>query len=100
MDATDERILTILQEDGRISLRELGQRVGLSGPAVAERLRRLEDSGAITSYRAVVEPARVGRSIGAFIAVALAQGHTTAELEAFAAQAPEVLECHRVTGDD
>lgn len=100
MDATDERILTILQEDGRISLRELGHRVGLSGPAVAERLRRLEDSGAIAGYRAVVEPGRVGRGIGAFISVTLAQGHTTEELETFAAQAPEVLECHRVTGDD
>lgn len=100
MDAVDARILAILQDDGRISMRDLGAAVGLSGPAVAERVRRLEESGIVRGYRAVVAPARLGWQIGAFISVALPDGRTPHEFEAYAAEAPEILECHRITGDD
>jgi Lrp/AsnC family leucine-responsive transcriptional regulator len=100
MDAVDTRILSRLQENGRISMRDLGAEVGLSGPAVAERVRRLEDSGVVRGYRAVVAPAELGWTIGAFVAVAMAEGRAPQELEAYAANAPEVLECHRLTGED
>ena len=99
IDQTDRRLLAELQRDGRVSNAELGRRVGLSAPAVAERLRRLEGDGVITGYRAEVDPRRLGYTLGVVIRSRPAprQLATVAEL---ARQTPEVVECHRVTGDD
>src|SRR3954453_18177573 len=99
LDPTNLRLLEELQRDARVSLAELGRRVGLSSPAVSERLRRLEQEGVITGYRAEVDPRKLGYSLGVVIRIRpaprqLAQG---AEL---ARQTDEVVECHRVTGDD
>jgi Lrp/AsnC family transcriptional regulator, leucine-responsive regulatory protein len=98
-DATNMRLLDELQRDARLSLAELGRRVGLSSPAVADRLKRLEDGGAITGYRADVNPSTFGYSLGVIIRVrpALRQIAAVAKL---AQETPEVVECHRVTGDD
>jgi len=98
-DATDLRLLTELQDDARLSLAELGRRVGLSSPAVAERLRRLEDDGVIAGYRAVIDPRALGYTLGVIIRVRPAARHiaTVADL---ARQCEEVVECHRVTGED
>jgi Lrp/AsnC family leucine-responsive transcriptional regulator len=98
-DATDIALLQEIQEDARLSLAELGRRVGLSSPAVADRLERLEEAGVITAYRAEVDP----RALGYELAVVLRIRPAPRELKKVAELArrtPEVVECHRITGDD
>jgi Lrp/AsnC family leucine-responsive transcriptional regulator len=99
VDATNRRLLAELQRDARLSLAELGRRVGLSSPAVAERLQRLEQLGVIRGYHADVDPRAIGYSLGAIIRIRPAPGQlrNVAEL---AERTPEVVECHRITGDD
>jgi Lrp/AsnC family leucine-responsive transcriptional regulator len=99
LDDTNRRLVAQLQQDGRLSLAELGRRVGLSSPAVAERLRRLEQEGVITGYRAEVDPRRLGLGLGALIRIRPAP-RQLAQVAALAQRTPEVVECHRVTGDD
>jgi Lrp/AsnC family leucine-responsive transcriptional regulator len=99
IDATNARLLEELQRDGRVSLAALGRRVGLSPPAVAERLRRLEQSGVITGYRAETDPMRLGYALGVFLRIRPAP-RQLADVAALARDTPEVVECHRVTGDD
>jgi Lrp/AsnC family leucine-responsive transcriptional regulator len=99
LDDTNRRLLTELQQDARLTLAELGRRVGLSSPAVAERLQRLEQQGVILGYRAQVDPRSLGLSLTAIIRVRPAPGQlqNVAEL---ARRTPEVVECHRITGED
>jgi Lrp/AsnC family leucine-responsive transcriptional regulator len=99
LDATNLRLLAELQADARVSLAELGRRVGLSSPAVAERVRHLEDEGVITAYRADVDPRRLGYSLGVVIRIRPAP-RRLADVAELARQTPEIVECHRVTGDD
>lgn len=100
-DQMDWRILSELQADARLSYSELGRRIGLSTPAAAERVRRLEDWGVIRGYAAVVDPERVGLGVGAFIRIRLAGPESIAKkLTAELDKMPEVLECHRCTGDE
>ena len=98
-DVTNRRILEELQEDGRLSLAELGRRVGLSPPAVAERVQRLEREGAITGYHAKVDPRALGYALTTVIRIRPAprQIPKVAEL---ARDTPEIVECHRITGED
>lgn len=96
LDSTGWRLIAALQEDARLTYSELSTRVGLSAPAVAERMRRLEEAGVITGYRAQVDPAKLGLPITAFIRC----NSPGPQIGAIARAAPEVLECHRVTGDD
>ncbi|MGI6442965.1 MAG: Lrp/AsnC family transcriptional regulator [Synergistaceae bacterium] len=99
LDDIGKQILKTLQEEGRISFNELGRRVGLSSPAVAERVRRMEEAGVILGYKAVVNHSRIGYPIMAFInlVVPVAQLSQADEL---ATSIPEVLECHHITGRD
>lgn len=99
LDPLDERILQQLQEDGRHSMRELGRRVGLSAPAVTERVRRLEQQGVILSYGAKIALQPLGRSITAFVGVK-GSGKQDPELLSWAQRRDGVLECHSVTGDN
>jgi Lrp/AsnC family leucine-responsive transcriptional regulator len=99
LDTTNVRLLAELQADARVSLAELGRRVGLSSPAVAERVRRLEDEGVITAYRAEVDPRRLGYGLGVVIRIRPAP-RLLSDVAELARQTPEVVECHRVTGDD
>ena len=99
LDATNLRMLVELQSDARISLAELGRRVGLSSPAVAERLKRIEREGVITGYRAEIEPRKLGYSLGVIIRIRPSPRQLAAVAE-LARNTPEVVECHRVTGDD
>ena len=71
MDNTDYKIIEILQEEGRISMKDLGKIVGLTSPAVSERVRRLEEAGVIEGYKAIVNPNALGRVIKAFVHVSL-----------------------------
>jgi Lrp/AsnC family leucine-responsive transcriptional regulator len=99
LDAVNRRLLVELQADARLSLAELGRRVGLSAPAVGERLQRLQDAGVVRGYRAELDPAALGFPLAAIIRVRPAPGelHKVADL---ATRTPEVVECHRVTGED
>jgi Lrp/AsnC family transcriptional regulator, leucine-responsive regulatory protein len=99
LDEPNRRLLGELQADARLSNAELGRRVGLSAPAVAERVRRLEQAGVITGYRAQVDPAAVGYPLSAIVRIrpAAQQLRKVAEL---AERTPEVVECHRITGED
>jgi len=100
LDAIGWRILDELQRDARISYSELGRRVGLSTPAAAERVRRLEEAGIITGYHARVNPAAVGYPVSAFVRITVSSDERMAQrLAAAASEIPTVRECHRVTGD-
>ena len=97
-DAMDVKILDILQADARTTLTEIGRRIHMSQPAVAERVKRMEGAGVISGYHARVNPAALGYGIIAFIRVA-ARGHDT-PVAVVAAQVPEIVECHSITGED
>jgi Lrp/AsnC family transcriptional regulator, leucine-responsive regulatory protein len=97
-DDIDLRLIAELQSDARARVAELGRRVGLSPPAVAERLRRLEDSGAVT-FRAEVNPRALGYTLSAIVRVSPMSGHVHA-IPDIARQTPEITECYRITGED
>ncbi len=100
MDELDSRIVDLLQRDGRATQLELSRKVGLSQPAVAERIRKLEERGVITGYTARVDAAKLGKDITAFIGVNIEHPKY---FEGFAKKVmsmPEVLEAHRVAGQD
>ncbi|MCL4837780.1 MAG: Lrp/AsnC family transcriptional regulator [Thermoanaerobaculia bacterium] len=99
LDATGWRLLQELQEDARLSFAELGRRVGLSTPAVAERVRNLEAAGLVRGYRAEIDLAKLGLPILAFVRMSVV-GDVLGRITAVAQELPEVLECHRGTGDD
>ncbi|ABF45287.1 MULTISPECIES: Lrp/AsnC family transcriptional regulator [Deinococcus] len=99
LDSLDHRILEELQSDARLSMRELGRRVGLSAPAVTERVRRLEDAGVILGYGIRVASKPLGRTITAFIGVQ-DSGRNDPTLVRWAKKHDGVLECHSVTGDN
>ncbi len=99
LDETNWKIIAELQQNGRISFAELGRRVGLTLPAVAERVRKMEDAGVITGYRAEIDPAKIGLPIAAFIRISVA-GDVLARITRTVREMPEVLECHRGTGAD
>ena len=93
------KILGELQQNARIAFAELGRRVGLSTPAVTERVHKMEEAGIILGYRAQVDPAKAGLPILAFITVKVS-GENLTHFMKIAASRHEVLECHRVTGAD
>jgi Lrp/AsnC family leucine-responsive transcriptional regulator len=98
VDSLDEQILAALQENGRLTMKSLAEQVGLSSPAMIERVRRLEERGVISGYRAIVAPAALGRPISALIAATVDRR----DQEAFSRQVQEqaaVAEVHRTTGD-
>jgi DNA-binding Lrp family transcriptional regulator len=100
MDQINRRILRELTRDGRISNLDLADRVGLSPSACLRRVQELEREGVITGYRAVLSPAAMGIGFTAYLGVGLGE-HTKAAQQAFeraVARAPEVVECHNVTG--
>lgn len=98
-DATDWRILDVLQRDGRATYAELARAVGMSPSAATERVHRLEEAGVIAGYAAVVEPERLGMPVLAFVRLRCPNGNDRAFQDLLEA-APEVLEAHHVTGDD
>ena len=99
LDTTNLRLLAELQADARLTLAELGRRVGLSSPAVAERLGRLERDGVIRGYHADVDPRALGFALTAVIRVRPAPRQVP-EGAQLARDTPEVVECQRITGDD
>jgi Lrp/AsnC family transcriptional regulator, leucine-responsive regulatory protein len=99
LDATNRRLIEALQEDARMSLAALGRRVGLSAPAVGERLGRLEQAGVIRGYHADVDPRALGYELSVILRIRPA-ARMIPKVADLARDTPEVTECHRVTGDD
>lgn len=99
LDQTAWRLLRELQADARLSFSELARRIGMSTPAVAERVRRLEESGAIVGYRTAVDRARLGRPIGAFLRLTT-EATSNQRVIALCRSLDAVIECHHITGED
>jgi Lrp/AsnC family leucine-responsive transcriptional regulator len=99
LDNTDHKILEILQTNARVSMKDLGKMVGLTAPAVSERVKKLEDSGVITGYMASINYAKLGRTISAFIDISMASENYSRFLEV-AEKDDRIIECYHVTGGD
>jgi Lrp/AsnC family transcriptional regulator, leucine-responsive regulatory protein len=98
MDNIDVRLVSLLQGSGRVSQNELAHAVGLSAPAVAERIRKLEDRGVIRQYTALIDPRRLGLDVTAFISVVINGSKYYPVFGQRVAERAEILECHSVTG--
>jgi Lrp/AsnC family transcriptional regulator, leucine-responsive regulatory protein len=98
LDRIDVQLLALLQENGRISQHDLAKAVGLSAPAVAERLRKLEDRGIIKRFTALLDAKKLGWDITAFIFVGMAGSRYYPEFLERVDETPQVVECHSVTG--
>ena len=99
IDEVGWQLICALQENARLSYSELGRRVGLTPPAVAERIRRLEEAGIITGYHAELDLGKLGLLLTAIIRLA-PRARPASELSRLLLSLPEVLECHHVTGED
>jgi Lrp/AsnC family transcriptional regulator, leucine-responsive regulatory protein len=98
LDRIDWQIVEELQADGRLSFKELGRRINLSAPAVAERVRRLEESGVITGYHAKVDARRAGYPFLAFLQMRCSLGRCLLKTST-AGDYPEIVEIHKLSGD-
>src|SRR5687767_13881768 len=100
MDAIDSQLLARLARDGRAQWSDLAAELGMSAPAIRDRVKRLEREGVITGYAALLAPARLGLGLAAFVAVTLEHPRHRAGFLERAGELAEVLECHHVAGDD
>ena len=101
MDPISWKILEALQQNARMTFAELGRKVGLSTPAVAERVHRLEEAGIITGYHAAVDPACLGMTVRVIVRLTIRGGdQQVSRAVAVIRELPEVTRCHRVTGDE
>jgi Lrp/AsnC family leucine-responsive transcriptional regulator len=99
MDEIDRNLIEELQRDARLTRSELGRRVGLSPTATGDRLRRLEETGVIQGYHASINSRAAGYGVSAILRIRPVMGQLK-KVESAAQRTPEVIECHRVTGDD
>jgi len=99
-DAIDYKLLDLLQQSARMTQLEMASAVGLSQPAVAERMRKLEQDGVITGYTARVDGRKLGKDIMAFIGVRIEHPKYNSGFARRILALPDVLECHRITGPD
>jgi Lrp/AsnC family transcriptional regulator, leucine-responsive regulatory protein len=99
LDDTNRRLLAALTENPRASAAELARSVGMSAPAVRERIARLEEAGVIRGYRVDIDPAAVGLPVAAWVRVRPGPGQLP-KVADLAARTPEVSECHRISGED
>src|SRR5919201_946218 len=99
LDVVNLRLLKELQANGRLGIAELGRRIGMSAPAVAERVGRLERAGVITGYHAEIDPRALGYAVSAVVRVRPAPGQLQ-RIPAIAKETSAVTECYRITGED
>jgi Lrp/AsnC family leucine-responsive transcriptional regulator len=99
LDATNLRLLGELQSNARLGIAELGRRVGMSAPAVAERVQRLEHAGVISGYHAELDPRALGYAVSAIVRVRPSPGQLQ-RIPEIARETPAVVECYRITGED
>jgi len=101
LDKLDRKILALLQKDGRLSMKDLGEQVGLSITPCIERVKRMERDGIISGYYARVNPAALGASLLMFVQITLSNksGEMFEQFRREVLRIPQVLECHLVSGD-
>jgi Lrp/AsnC family leucine-responsive transcriptional regulator len=99
LDAVNLQLLDELSRDGRLGIAELGRRIGMSAPAVADRVQRLERAGVITGYHAEIDPGAVGFPVSAVVRIRPSPGQLQ-RIPEIARETPEVAECYRITGED
>ncbi len=99
LDDVSLRILGELEANGRLPLADLGRRIGMSAPAVAERVQRLERAGVIVGYRAELDPKALGYPVAAVVRIRPAPGQL-GRIPEIARETPEIVECYRITGED
>jgi Lrp/AsnC family leucine-responsive transcriptional regulator len=99
LDARNVKLLRLLRDDPRRSVSEMARRIGMSAPAVRERIQRLEESGIIRGYRLELDARALGYPISAFLRVRPMPGKL-AKIGELAQRLPQVVECHRITGED
>jgi Lrp/AsnC family leucine-responsive transcriptional regulator len=99
LDDVNRRLLAELHADPRITMSALARRLGMSAPAVTERLQRLERAGVVTGYRVDVDPAALGMPVTAFARIRPTAGQVS-KIAELARSIPQVVECHRITGED
>jgi Lrp/AsnC family leucine-responsive transcriptional regulator len=99
LDGVNVRLLTELHANPRITMSALARRVGMSAPAVTERVQRLERAGVITGYQLNIDPAALGLPVAAFTRIRPSPGQLP-KIARLAAELPQVTECHRITGED
>lgn len=99
LDAVNRRLLRELAADPRITMSALARQVGMSAPAVSERIQRLERAGVITGYRADISPAALGLPVTVFVRIRPTAGQLP-KIAQLAQETPEVSECHRISGED
>lgn len=99
LDARNVQILALLEDDPRMSVSELARRVGMSAPATRERIQRMEEAGVIRGYRLELDPTALGYPIAAIIRVRPMPGKLP-KIAELAMSLPQVMECHRITGED
>jgi Lrp/AsnC family transcriptional regulator, leucine-responsive regulatory protein len=97
-DDIDRHILALLQENCKLPLAKIGEKVGLSAPSVIERIKKLEDNQVITGYHALLDARRLGKDVTAFIGVVIRHPKLIGEFEKEIVELEGVLECHHVTG--
>lgn len=98
LDEINRKILALLQEDGRMKRQDVAKEVGLSTPAVSERMNKLLERGVIERYTAVVNPKAVKKEVTAFITMGVERINSNNGLENKIRQSPDILECHAITG--
>jgi Lrp/AsnC family leucine-responsive transcriptional regulator len=98
-DRRNVELLALLRDDPRLSTSELARRVGMSAPAVRERILRMEEAGIIRGYRLELDPAALGYPVSAYVRVRPTPGQLP-KIAELARSLPQVTECHRVTGED
>lgn len=99
LDRKNVELLRHLSDDPQIGVAELARRIGMSAPAVRERLQRLKESGVVRGFRLEIDPAALGYPVAVFIRVRPMPGQL-AKIAALAKRMPEIVECHRITGED
>ncbi len=99
LDEVNIQLLRELRQDPRVTMAELGRRVGMSSPAVAERVRRMEECGIIGGYSVAINPVPLGLPIAAYIRIRPHAGQLP-QIAELARSIPEIVECHRITGED
>ena len=98
-DTRNVELLRLLRDDPRMSVSEMARQVGMSAPAVRERIQRLEEAGVIQGYRLVIDPRALGYPLSVFVRVRPMPGKLP-KIAELAASLPQVVECHRITGED
>jgi Lrp/AsnC family transcriptional regulator, leucine-responsive regulatory protein len=99
LDAKNVKLLRLLTDDPRLGIAELARAIGMSAPAVRERLQRLEEAGIIQGYRIDIDPRALGYPIAAILRVRPMPGKLS-KIAELAQQMPQIVECHRITGED